>query len=189
VEGLPCAPLPRAAADAIPSLASQDAVTALLAELVQRGRCALDELTTALRSAHRASDPRVVTTIECLTAGVRSVAEAHACRLLREAGIPDPLWNQDLYLPDGTFLARPDAYWPHAGVALEIDSREWHLGPGDWERTMTRRNLMARHGLIVLSASPAQLRDSPVDITTAVRGALTTGAGGPKPAVCLGAPT
>lgn len=186
VEGLPCAPLTRATADAIPYLTGQDAVTALLAEVVQRGCCTLDELTTALRSTHRASDPRVATTIDALTAGVRSVAEARARRILREAGIPDPVWNRDLYLPDGTFLARPDAYWPHAGVALEIDSREWHLSPGDWERTMTRRNRMARHGVIVLSASPSQLRDSPGDIATAVRGALATGAAGVGPAVRVG---
>ncbi|MFI2350215.1 hypothetical protein ACH492_24835 [Streptomyces sp. NPDC019443] len=187
IEGLPCAPLPRAATDAIPYLTGQNAVTALLAEVVQRGRCSLAELTTALRSTHRASDPRVATTIEGLTAGIRSVAEAQARRLLRESDIPDPVWNQDLYLPDGTFLARPDACWPYAGVVLEIDSREWHLSPGDWERTMARRNRMARHGLIVLSASPSQLRDSPEEITTALRDALATGSARTRPAVHLGA--
>lgn len=188
VEGLPCAPLTRAVADTIPYLVGQNAVTALLAELVQRGRCTLAELTTALRSSCRGSDLRVAKTIEGLTAGIRSVAEADARRLLHDAGIPAPLWNRALHLPDGTFLARPDAYWPYAGVALEIDSREWHLSPGDWERTMARRNFMARHGLIVLSASPAQLRNTPAAITTAVRGALTRGAAGTPPAVCLGAP-
>lgn len=163
-------------------------MTALLAEVVQRGRCTLEELTSALRSGHHASDPWVATTVEGLTAGVRSVAEAAARRLLRQAGIPDPLWNQDLYLPDGTFLARPDAYWPQAGVALEIDSREWHVSPGDWERTMARRNGMIRHGLTVLSVSPSQLRNDPTDLITTLRAALTTGAAGPAPAVRLGAP-
>ncbi|MEV8393969.1 MULTISPECIES: hypothetical protein [unclassified Streptomyces] len=187
VRGLPCAPLPRATADAIPSLDDRTAVTALLAEVVQRGRCTLDELTSALRAGRHASDPWVATTVEGLTAGVRSVAEAAARRLLREAGIPDPLWNQDLFLPDGTFLARPDAYWPHAGVALEIDSREWHVSPGDWEHTITRRNLMVRHGLAVLSASPSQLRKDPADLLITLRAALTTGAAAPAPSVRLGA--
>lgn len=59
------------------------------------------------------------------------MTESDARHLLRDAGIPDPLWNQNLYLPDGTFLARPDAHWPYAGVALEIDSREWHLSPAN----------------------------------------------------------
>nr|WSZ96188.1 hypothetical protein OH820_11460 [Streptomyces sp. NBC_00857] len=188
VRGLHCAPLPRATADAIPSLTDRAAVTALLAEVVQRGRCTLEELTTALRSGRHGSDPRVATTLEGLTAGVRSVAEAAARPLLREAGIPDPLWNQDLYLLDGTFLARPDAYWPYAGVVLEIDSREWHLSPGDWERTMARRNLMIRHGLTVLSVSPFQLRDDPQTLMTTLHAALATGAERAAPTVRLGAP-
>ncbi|MFF3322077.1 hypothetical protein [Streptomyces sp. NPDC002889] len=175
VEGLPCAPPARAAADAIPYVTGPRAVTALLAELVQRGRCTLDELTGALRSGHRASDPCVARTIEGLTAGVRSVAEADARLVLGATDLPSPLWNPNLYLLDGTFLARPDAYWPHAGVVLEIDSREWHLSPADWERTMARRNRMTQHGLTVLSVSPAQLRTNPTELLNALRGALRSG--------------
>ncbi|MFE3824133.1 hypothetical protein [Streptomyces sp. NPDC059092] len=153
VRRLPCATLPRAVVDTVPFLTGQAAVTALPAEVVQRDRCTLQELTTALRAGQRHRDPRVAAALEGLTAGIRSVAEAEARRVLREALIADPLWNQDLYLPDGTFLARPDAYWPYAAVVLEIDSRQWHLGPADRERTMARRNLMTRYGLTVLSVT------------------------------------
>ena len=73
-------------------------------------------------------------------------------------------------------------------MVLEIDSREWHLSPGDWERTMARRNLMIRHGLTVLSVSPSQLRDDPKTLTTTLHAALATGAAGAAPEVRLGAP-
>ncbi|MFJ7997312.1 hypothetical protein ACIQ7D_09205 [Streptomyces sp. NPDC096310] len=172
VHRLPCATLTRAVADAVPYLTGQAEVTALLAEVVQRARCTLPDLTTALRAGRRDRDPRVAGALEGLSAGIRSVAEADARRVLREALIADPLWNQDLYLPDGTFLARPDAYWPYAAVVLEIDSREWHLSPAGWERTMARRNLMTRYGLTVLSVSPAQLRDDPEELLAALRAAL-----------------
>lgn len=50
-------------------------------------------------------------------------------RLTATAGVrplATPLWNARLHTPDGTFLAGPDAYWPDEGVALEIDSAEYH---------------------------------------------------------------
>jgi hypothetical protein len=49
-----------------------------------------------------------------------------------------------LYRPNGDFIACPDAWWPDAGVATEIDSRQWHLAPDDWERTMTRHPSYAK---------------------------------------------
>ena len=36
---------------------------------------------------------------------------------------------------DGTFIARPDAWWPELGIAIEVDSREWHLSPAGSRRT------------------------------------------------------
>lgn len=183
VEGLPCARLTRAVTDAIPSLTSDDDVTALLAEVIQRGRCTLADLTTTLRASHRASDPRVAAALDGLTAGIRSTAESTARHVLRSASLPPPLWNRNLYLLDGTFLARPDAYWPDEGVVLEIDSREWHLSPALWEGTMSRRNRMTAAGLIVLSASPSQLRSGAVEVVTALRAALLSPRSGSRPAV------
>ncbi|MFD5745911.1 hypothetical protein [Streptomyces sp. NPDC127033] len=176
VDRLRCATLTRAVADAVPFLTGQAAVTALLAEVVQRDRCTLQDLTTALRAGRRHRDPRVAAALEGLTAGVRSVEEAGARRLLSEAGIPEPLWNEPLFFPDGTFLACPDAHWPYASVVLEIDSREWHLSPGHWERTMARRNLMTSQGLLVLSVSPAQLRADPTAFLALLRITLARGA-------------
>ncbi|MEV7088654.1 hypothetical protein AB0O07_22680 [Streptomyces sp. NPDC093085] len=181
VQRLPCARLPRAVADAVPHLRSGPEVTALLTEVVQRGRCTLPDLRTELRITRALRNPRVTETLEGLTAGVRSVEEAEARHLLRDAGIPDPLWNEPLFYPDGTFLARPDAHWPEVSVVLEIDSRQWHLSPGDWERTMTRRNLMTSQGYLVLSVSPTQLRADPRSFLTLLHTTLTRAKNHPPP--------
>ena len=53
--------------------------------------------------------------------GVRSTAEADLRTLIIQARLPTPLYNPDLYV-GGKFLARPDAWWPDAGVAVEVDS-------------------------------------------------------------------
>lgn len=42
--------------------------------------------------------------------GVRSAAEADLRLLIKRSGLPEPLYNPDLYL-GSMFLARPDAWW------------------------------------------------------------------------------
>jgi hypothetical protein len=53
--------------------------------------------------------------------GIRSTAEGDLRDLIRAARLPMPLFNASLYVGD-TFLAIPDAWWPEAGVAAEVDS-------------------------------------------------------------------
>ncbi|WP_329119247.1 hypothetical protein [Streptomyces sp. NBC_01465] len=189
VRGLPCAPLVRAALEAVPYRDRESEVVALLTELVQARSVTPEELMAEVRDSALGKVPGVGAAMEGLIAGVRSVAEEEARRILRTAGIPDPLWNRDLRLPDGTWLARPDAYWPSEGVVLEIDSRRWHLGPADWEATMARRNRMLEAGLLALAFSPYQLRTSPVKFAQSVRTALATGRSRPAPLLRWTQPT
>ncbi len=69
-------------------------------------------------------------------------------------------------------LAVPDAWWPDAGLAAEVDSREWHLSPADWERTMRRHARMGAHGIVVLHFTPRQIRFEPAMVTGAIKAAL-----------------
>jgi very-short-patch-repair endonuclease len=65
-----------------------------------------------------------------------------------------------------------DAWWPDAGVAAEVDSREWHLSPGDWERTLRRHARLTAHGILVLHFTPKQIRTEPAQVAAAIRAAL-----------------
>lgn len=96
-----------------------------------------------------------------IAVGVRSAPEAELRDLIFKAGLPMPLFNPRLYLPNGKFVACPDAWWPEAGVAIEIDSRQWHFAPGDWERTMNRHSDLAKYGIVTLHVTPLQLRNDP----------------------------
>ena len=107
--------------------------------------------------------------------GIRSPAEADLRMLIRTSGLPQPLYNPKLYLPDGLFLAQPDAWWPDYGVAAEVDSREWHLSPADWEATMARHARMSVAGIVVLHFSPRQQRDQPAAVIGTIAGALRAG--------------
>ncbi len=96
--------------------------------------------------------------------------------------MPLPLFNPQLFL-NGKFLATPDAWWPDAGVAAEVDSREWHLSPADWENTMRRHARLSAAGIIVLHISPRQLRTEPDRVVRDIAGALR--AGRPVPGITI----
>jgi very-short-patch-repair endonuclease len=85
-----------------------------------------------------------------------------------------PLLNATLY--DGnTFIAQPDAWWPQFGLAVEVDSREWHLSPQDHARTLERQRRMAQHGIIVLPFTPRQISSQPNEVIAQIRAALAAG--------------
>jgi very-short-patch-repair endonuclease len=91
-----------------------------------------------------------------------------------------PLFNPSLYADDQV-IARPDCWWADAGVAVEVDSREWHLSPQDWERTLARHASMSAHGIVVLHFTPQQIKKEGATVTANLRSALATGRGPPPP--------
>jgi very-short-patch-repair endonuclease len=103
--------------------------------------------------------------------GVRSVAEAEFRDLIRQAGLPVPMFNARLYAGD-VLLAVADAWWPDAGVVAEVDSREWHLSADGWQRTMRRHARLTAEGLLVLHFAPQQIRAEPAQVIATLKAAL-----------------
>ncbi|MFJ9213169.1 hypothetical protein [Streptomyces sp. NPDC102264] len=169
VDGIPCVRPVRAASDFAAHEPSPERIRAILATTVQRCSCHPEDLRAELHASHALRNPAVRTALDELRAGIRSIAEGRARTTLHAAGLPDALWNPALFTSTGTFLARPDAYWPFAGVALEVDSEEYHLGVADYRTTLRRRLLMESHGIDVTSAAPALIRDHPEELVAAIR--------------------
>jgi hypothetical protein len=170
----------RAVADTVRRLPELADVRAVVASAVQQRRCTIMDLATELADGPIRGSARLRAVLAEVIAGVRSAPEADLRDLIRRAGLPEPLYNPKLYLGD-VFLAQPDAWWPEYGVAVEVDSREWHLSPADWERTMTRHRRMSAAGVIVLHISPRQLREQQADAIAEIAGALRSGR--PLPAI------
>ena len=106
--------------------------------------------------------------------GIRSTAEGDLRDLIRAARLPMPLFNASLYVGDD-FLARPDAWWPRAGVVVEVDSYEWHLSPADADRTRKRHDLLIAAGIYPLHFSPRQIRTERAEVVRLIRQALERG--------------
>ncbi len=164
----------RAVADAVRGKTDVRSVSALVADAVQRGACTVQQLADELRAGPKQGSAALRAALEEVAAGVRSVAEGDLRKLIMRGGLPKPLYNPRLYAGDD-FLAQPDAWWPDAGVACEVDSREWHLSPEGWERTQARHARMTAHGILVLHYAPRRIRSDSAAVVTELKAALATG--------------
>ncbi|HMH94581.1 MAG TPA: type IV toxin-antitoxin system AbiEi family antitoxin domain-containing protein [Streptosporangiaceae bacterium] len=174
------APPARAVADAVPRLDRFDDVRAIAAGAVQKGLCTVADLATELALGPRREAGVLRAVLGEVADGIRSPAEGDFRGLVRRGGLPVPLFNARLYLGQ-QLLAVPDAWWPQAGVAAEVDSREWHFSPDAWEQTMLRHARMTAAGVLVLHFSPRQVRTAPGEVIAVIAAALR--AGRPIPAI------
>jgi very-short-patch-repair endonuclease len=170
----------RAVADAARELGSFRDVRAVAADAVQRGRCRIDQLADELRHAPVRQSAWLRRALAEVADGVRSAAEADLRDLIRAHGLPPPLFNARLYV-GSEFVAVPDAWWPARGVVVEVESREWHLSPDDWDRTLRRSTRMNALGINVMHFTPQRIRTEAAPVAAEIRSALEDGR--PRPAV------
>ena len=156
-----CSPA-RAVVDACRELRDARPIRAIVAEAIQRGYCSLDALDREIRRAGRSRTALVHRAFDEVLHGVRSAPEGDLRGItLHSRILPAVLWNVPLYTLDREKLPTPDGYLGEVGIALEVDSREYHYRPEDWARTLERHNLLAKYGILVLHFTPGQIRDNP----------------------------
>ena len=165
----------RALVDTARGLTTLHEVRALIAGAVQRGHCTLPALVRELPEGPLPNSALLRQALAEVAGGIRSAAEGEFKDLINGARLPAPMFNARLFTADGTFIATVDAWWPEAGVAAEVDSREWHLSPADWEHTMSRHATLSSHGILVLHFTPRQVRSEPATVIAALTDTLQTG--------------
>ncbi|WP_411079080.1 hypothetical protein [Streptomyces sp. cmx-18-6] len=189
VAGVPVAPVERALADAVAGLSGAKDVTRLLTEAVRGGHSEPAAVVRELSAAKLLGRPAVAGAVDALLAEGRAVAEARLYAMVREHGLPEPLWNVDLRLPGGPELGGVDAYWPEQAVAVELDTRAPRFGvPGEglrggnrgpagpedpqWSAYAAKRDRLERLGVTVVHLTPRKLREAVDQQATVVRTAL-----------------
>jgi hypothetical protein len=166
------APASRAVADAVRALSSLRDVRAVVADAVQRDKCAISNLAAELSQGPAKGSVLFREALADVADGIRSAAEGDLRDLLARSGLPMPLFNPWLYDEHGDFVARPDAWWPAHGIAVEVDSREWHTSPEDHAKTLARGRRMARYQIVVLRFTPRQIRTQPAEVRNDIKAAL-----------------
>lgn len=148
----------RATADQALSTRSLAEARALVARVVQQGRCTVEELGTELDEGPRQGSAFLRLALAEVGSGAESAPEAEAAAILRAAGVAGFVQNATLLLPNGTHR-RVDFYWPALRAVLEIDSVEWHFTTEDWARTWDRHLQLTTAGYSVIHRPPSALRD------------------------------
>lgn len=155
----------RAVADACRLLDDVRSVRAVVAESVQRGLTTVDALQRECELAGTSRTSLLRGALKEVRAGTRSAPEIELKKLLeRSVVIREILWNPKLIADDGTLLPSPDGWIDDVGIALEVDSREYHLSPEQWQQTMRRHNTLAAHGVVVLHFTPSEIRTRPTHV-------------------------
>ncbi|AXG77859.1 hypothetical protein [Streptomyces paludis] len=179
IGGLPVAPVARAVADAVAHLCDADSVVAVLTEAVRDGHCEPAVVVRELNQSGLLARRYVVDAVDALLAEGRTLAEGRLYELVRTYGLPEPVWNVDLRLPDGPPLGAVDAYWPERSVAVELDTRaprqdgRWNSDDDEqWSAAVRKREHLERLGITVVHLTPKKLRDAPAQQATVVRTAL-----------------
>ena len=161
----------RAVTDTVRAMADLSDVRALVAAGVQRGKVAIWQLASELERGPVRGSARLRLALGEVADGVRSSGEADLMTLIRQARLPQPLYNPRLFVGEA-FLASPDAWWREFGVAAEVDSRAWHLSPADWEQTLARHARMTAQGILVLHFPPTRLRKDGRAVVSEIRSVL-----------------
>jgi hypothetical protein len=171
----------RAASDAALWLTDLREARAVIAGAVQsRGGCLASEIAAELHAGPTRHSALLRQVLAEVSEGVRSAPEGELRDLIKKARLPVPMFNPRLYLPNGTFLGCPDVWWPEAGLAIEIDSRQWHLNPEDWERTMDRHARFGEHAIVTLHFTPRKLRTEQAFVITKMANAYKAGTARPR---------
>jgi hypothetical protein len=165
----------RAVADATRGMSRLSDVRAVVAEAVHRGRCDLASLTSELNEGPSAGSRALRIAISEVGDGIRSAAESDLKELIDRSDLEQPIYNPALYAADGTFLGIADAWWQRAGVIAEVDSRQYHLSPADYERTTMRHNHLASYGINLLHFLPSTLKQKSPTVIANLAGAITRG--------------
>jgi hypothetical protein len=174
----------RAVADMVRGMADLSEVRAVAAQAVQRGRCSVALLHHELEDGPMQGSALLRRALTEVADGIRSGAEGDLRDLIKRARLPMPMFNARLYA-GSSLIAVPDCWWPESGVAAEVDSREWHFSPRDWELTMRRHESMGAHGIITLHFTPRRIRDEAASVVTAIRDALAAGRGRGRPPLSI----
>lgn len=180
--GLACAPFARALTDAARHSTDLDEVRAMMAEAVQRRFCTPRHVIDEVRDGpirHSKLAHRVALEI---ADGIRSPAEGWLREAFTRFRMPPPRWNATLRdRTTGQTIAVPDALWADCCLIAEVDSKDYHLSPDDWQRTQERHTRLTALGFVILHFAPTRIKADPETVCIEVEAALAANAGRPWP--------
>lgn len=185
--GVPLAPVTRAVLDATRRMRDFDAIRAMLAEAIQRGRCTPEALVRELDQGSQRGSALPRRALVELLGGAHSVAEGDGLWLWKRAGLPEPVRNVKIYDASGAYIGTPDAWLDEVAFGWEIDSVECHFELPDYAKTLDRNNRSAAAGILIVQTLPSRIRREPATVIRELRETYEAACRRPRPPVHMAA--
>jgi len=173
VRGLPLTSPDRTVVDLSP-LVSPRHLAVIVDEAVAENLCTIEALDSVLKSIARKGKPGVASlraVIEERSGDqpTGTVLERHGTKLLVDSGIEG--FVQEYPIPWAT-NRRFDVAFPSERVAIEWDSRRWHMQVEAMRQDRERDRMAVQCGWRILRFTWADVHDAPDTVITTVRGVL-----------------
>jgi hypothetical protein len=165
----------RAIADAVRAYTNIGDARMVICAAIKDHVCTLAELGAELTNGPSRGSALLRRGLRDAARGIWSAAEGDLADLIDGSDLAKPEYNVALYAEDGTFLGIVDAWWKRAGVAAEVDSREFHFEEGGWEKTMARHNLIIARRVQLLHFTPQRIKRNGDGVLNDLRIAIATG--------------
>lgn len=166
---------PRAVADAARMFSAFGDVRAVVSESLLRKACTLEELAAELNAGGLPYTGLFRRALAEVSDGTRSNAEVRFRDLILKSDLERPMFNAQLFDARGRFIAMPDAWWPRAGVAAEIDSHAYHTSVKAQDATNARHDRLVAHGILLLHYPPARLDTDGRGVLSEIRDTIAHG--------------
>jgi hypothetical protein len=148
----------RALVDAARELRTTDRARALLIQAVQRGHVRERDLWSELDAGPVNGSAGVREAMRQVGTGAWSPPEFDVLSAMSKSRILPRVWaNPKLVTADGMALPSPDGWIDEVALAIQVQSRQYHLRDADWEGTVATGTVFAEYLVPVLAVTPAQI--------------------------------
>ncbi|HIY67462.1 MAG TPA: hypothetical protein H9830_14455 [Candidatus Agrococcus pullicola] len=132
----------------------------------------LEELCGEVARGRRRGVRLLRAALPLLRTGSASPPETHTRLLLRDAGLPEPELDYDVFGSVGQFLGCSEIAFPDPRVALEYESEHHRVSRHQWNRDIEKYRAYAEVGWQVVRVTSELLYRRPRELIRQVRGVL-----------------
>lgn len=148
---------------------------ALTMSALQRRLTHADRVRAELDRVRRPTTAPVWEALTAFARGAWSVPEDAFGQLLRsDPDLPEACYNVSLRTMGGRLIGTPDVFFPCAGVAAQVHSKQFHSGEDEdgtdlWSLTVEKDGAFTEHDVIVVGVTPRSIAVRPDQTLARVR--------------------
>ncbi len=117
----------------------------------------LEELAAVAAVPRRVGRSRLLEALPLLREGMSSAPESHLRLALADAGLPEALFDFDVYAADGTYLGTSEFVYPQFRLVIEYEGDHHRTRNEQWNRDIDKYDAYRAEGLDVIRVTAEML--------------------------------